>query len=64
MGIIPGWIAYPCGHTNTVVTPPMPLPALPFVLAFEGKDEEYIVTKQGDDNGFEIKVKPVKDQEK
>jgi len=61
IGVMPGWHAPPCGHTNDVVTPPMALPAVPFLLAFEGKDEEYTVAKQGGDNGFEIKVAPVKD---
>jgi hypothetical protein len=63
IGVMPGWHAPPCGHTNDVVTPPMPLPAVPFVLVFEAKDEEYVVAKEGTDNGFEIKVKPVKEDQ-
>jgi hypothetical protein len=41
----------------------MAFPAVPLVLVFEAKDEEYIVAKEGTDNGFEIKVKPVKEDQ-
>jgi hypothetical protein len=51
----------PClGHPGLSV-PSMPMPALPMLLAFEAKDEEYTVAKEGTDNGFEIKVKPAKE---
>jgi hypothetical protein len=63
VGVLPGWHAPPCGHINDVVTPPMALPAIPLALVFEAKDEEYTVAKQGGDNGFEIKVKPVKEEQ-
>jgi hypothetical protein len=59
MGVMPGWHAPPCGHTNDVVTPSMALPAVPFVIPFEARDDAYTVMKQGGDNGFEIKVRPV-----
>jgi hypothetical protein len=41
----------------------MPLPAIPLILVFEARDQEYTVAKEGGDNGFEIKVKPVKDDQ-
>jgi len=63
VGLMPGWHAPPCGHINDVVTPPIAFPAIPFFIEFEAKDEEHTIAKQGGDNGFEIKVKPVKEEQ-
>jgi hypothetical protein len=62
MGVIPAMVGDPCGH-NANSSPAMAFPAVPLVLVFEAKDEEYTVAKEGTDNGFEIKVKPVKEDQ-
>lgn len=63
VGVMPGWHAPPCGHTNDVVTPPMALPALPFVLSWEDDGKEHLIKSGDEKNGFEIRVKPVKGDE-
>ncbi|MDP4260994.1 MAG: hypothetical protein Q8941_00570, partial [Bacteroidota bacterium] len=61
MGSVPGMSVGPCVHQPPYSWPSIALPAVPMVLAFEAKDEEYTVVKEGTDNGFEIKVKPAKE---
>jgi hypothetical protein len=64
IAIIPGMAVDPCGGNIGASVPAWPMPAaVPMVLAFEAKDEEYTVAKQGGDNGFEIKVKPLKEDQ-
>jgi len=63
MGAIPAMVGDPCGGNVGNRSPVMALPAVPMVVLFEAKDEPYTVTKEGTDNGFEIKVKPVKEDQ-
>ncbi len=56
---IKGLTADPC-KGEVYIPVPFVVPAVPFVLQFEAKDEEQTIMKGGDNkNGFEVKVKPV-----
>ncbi|HEY7161434.1 MAG TPA: hypothetical protein VH815_09240, partial [Acidobacteriota bacterium] len=61
-GSIPAMQGDPCGHKANS-SEAMSFVAVPPVLMFEAKDEPYTVAKQGGDNGFEIKVRPLKEDQ-
>lgn len=62
MGVIAGMAVDPCLGHNGASVPGMPLPAVPFVLQFDAKDEEQTIMEGGDDkNGFKVTVKPLKE---
>lgn len=63
MGMIAGMAVDPCMGAKGISVPSFPLQAVPMFLEFEAKDEEQTIMKGGDaNNGFEVKVRPAKEQ--
>jgi len=63
VGIIPGMAKDPCGNMGPNSMPPMALPAVPFAVQFEDDEKEHLVKGGDDKNGFEVRVKPVKEDQ-